>query len=484
MSSELVVRDISKRYGPVQALDRVSARFVPGEIHAVLGENGAGKSTLMGVLAGFVEPDSGTVHLDGKPLPLGKPQECRSLGIELIHQHFALVPEFTVRESLALSALRGKHAPYDAHAITEAARRQAASLGWSIPFDAKVRDLPVGAQQRVELLKALAADARILILDEPTAVLSPDEVQELFQVLRGLRAQGRTLILIAHKLSEVFQIADRVTVLRRGKWIAESLLSETDPTRLAAQMVGELPQSVPKAPPRNSGPGLEAQGLHVLGNRGEAAIRGVSFQVARGEILGFGGVDGNGQVELAEALAGVRPVVEGRIVWLGSGPMSTAYIPQDRREDGLALEMSVQDNLLISGHRDPAHSWGPWLRLKGIRVWAQGLIDRFSIKVERPEDRVGDLSGGNQQKVVVSRALETIPDLLVAVNPTRGLDLKATQFVHEQILHAREEGAAVVLVSTDLDELAALADRTLFLSRGELSGDLVGSATSAGGGQR
>jgi len=461
------------------ALDAVSAEFRPGEIHAVLGENGAGKSTLVGILGGFVTPDSGTVTLDGVPIPIGRAFDCKRLGIEQIHQHFTLVGAFTVAENLALARLPGLASTAPIAELARPSLAAADRLGWSVEPNARVGDLSVGAQQRLEILKALGGDARVVLFDEPTAVLSPDEVDDLFRVLRQLRDEGRIVILIAHKLSEVMAIADRVTVLRRGKWVASCEIGETNAAQLAEWMVGELPAAATGTRPAPQGNGIQAQGLCVEGDRGEPAIRGIDFQIRRGEVLGFGGVDGNGQVELAEALAAVRSHT-GELQFDGI-PISPenlriAYIPQDRHHDGLALGMSIQDNLLITGHRHPQFAKGPFLVLRAVRAWAQELIDRFQIKADGPALRVSGLSGGNQQKVVVARALESQPDLLVAVNPTRGLDIRATEYVHRMILEAREKGAAVALISTDLDELAALADRTVFLSRGELAATVVGDA--------
>lgn len=467
----LKVIDASKRYGSVVALDSFSAEFAPGEIHAILGENGAGKSTLMGILSGFVMPSAGTVELDDRAIPLGRAFDCKRLGIEMIHQHFTLVPEFTVAENLALARLDGL---FERSRIMERARpslEAAARLGWALEPTTKARNLSVGSQQRLEILKALGGNARVLILDEPTAVLSPDEVLDLFRVLRALRDEGRTIVLIAHKLSEVLAVADRVTVLRRGKFVATAPRSQVDETILAQWMVGEMPVVVTREEAQTRA-GFSARDLMVKGERGEIAVQGVSFEIRRGEVLGIGGVDGNGQIELGEAVAGIRPY-EGEVAWQGEA-LRVGYIPQDRQIDGLALEMSVEENLMI-GTKLPLV-----LRPGQIREWARGLIDRFEIRTSGPTQRVGDLSGGNQQKVVVSRTLSAAPNLIVAVNPTRGLDIRAARFVHDRLRDACREGAAILLISTDLDELAELADRTLFISRGHLSSGTGPSAVVGG----
>lgn len=463
----LTVENVTKHYGRLVALGQVTASFAPGEIHAVLGENGAGKSTLMGVMSGFVTPTSGTVRLDGEEIPLGRAFDCKRIGIEMIHQHFTLVPAFTVAENLALARLDGLAGAARVSDRSRSSLAAAERLGWPIDSAARAGDLSVGAQQRLEILKALGGDARVLIFDEPTAVLSPDEVDDLFRVLRTLRNEGRIVVLIAHKLSEVLEIADRVTVLRRGQLVATAPRSEVDEGRLAEWMVGEMPPHAEVVAPAATGPGLRVREAWVKGDRKEDAVRGVNFEVGRGEIFGIGGVDGNGQFELAEAVAGIRTVASGEVEWQGDGG-DTGYVPQDRQHDGLALGLSVQENMLLGGYRREVFRRGPFLRLDRVTAWARDLIAQFEIKVDGPRARVAALSGGNQQKVVVSRTLDSKPPLLVVVNPTRGLDIRATHFVHGQIRKARDEGAAVLLVSTDLDELYALSDRTAFMSRGVL----------------
>lgn len=471
----VTVAGVSKRYGSVQALDQVSAEFLPGEIHAVLGENGAGKSTLMGVLSGFVSPDAGSVAIDGHPAPLGDPFRTRQAGVSMVHQHFTLVPAFTVRENLALAAVDSLVSVHPEN-LAEPALRRAAELSWTLEPESRVRDLPVGVRQRVEILKALTNEARVLIFDEPTAVLSADEVDDLFRVLRALKDQGKTVVLIAHKLAEVMAIADRVTVLRRGRFVATATIDAVDAPTLAEWMVGSASYVAPRASVvanGQSGGALEVDQVHVVGDRGEMAVRGVSITIEPGEILGIGGVDGNGQVELAEALAGVRSPQSGTIVGVGE---RVAYIPQDRQTDGLALSMSILDNLLIEGHRQADLRWGPLLFGGRIRSWARELIERFDVRIGKVTDPVSTLSGGNQQKVVVARCLDQTPDLLIAVNPTRGLDIQATRFVHDQVREAAKQGAKVVLFSTDTDELAELADRKLTMASGVMrTDDLVGA---------
>ena len=462
----LTVKSATKRFGSLVALNGISAEFSPGEIHAVLGENGAGKSTLMNLLAGFLTADAGEIRLGSTPIPQGDPIACRKLGIEMIHQHFMLVPAFTVEENLALNRLPNLHSSLRISDLIQTSLTAAKGLDWEVAKAARARDLPVGAQQKLEILKALGGDARVLIFDEPTAVLSPPEVTELFTVLRRLRDAGAIVILIAHKLSEVFAVADRVTVLRRGEFIGISPITDITSEQLARWMVGEFPPAQ-EIPAQELGPPVvEANRISVLGDQGQLAIRDVSFQIRSGEIVGFGGVEGNGQDELSEALAGLRPA--GGSLTLPAHRHRIGYIPQDRQADGLALGLSIEENLLIKGVDRPELVRRGWLQLRAIRRWAAALVEKFAVKTESPRSLAGSLSGGNQQKVVVARELDAKPELLVVVNPTRGLDIRSTQFVHDSIRQAATAGTAVALFSTDLDELRALASSTYFLSRGEL----------------
>jgi simple sugar transport system ATP-binding protein len=455
----LEARRVAKSFGALRALAGVDAIFQFGEIHAVLGENGAGKSTLMNVLAGFLRPDSGEVFLKGAPAPIGNPRALREKGVSLVHQHFMLVPEFSVLENLALDQMSSRLGAVPTAPVLQKAEAQAVAVGWTFDFTARTGDLPVGIQQRIEILKALATDARILILDEPTAVLSPDETQDLFQVLRRLREQGRAIILIAHKLSEVFAIADRVTVLRRGEVTGAAAIKDVDTAELSHWMVGDLlTETVTTAAPGGD-IRIRAESLTVKGDRGETAVQNAAFEIRAGEILGIAGVDGNGQLELAEAVAGVRPKAGGQITIDGVA----SYIPQDRRRDGLALDMAIWENLI-----DP-RSLSPWLSPARETARADELRERFDIRAETVQDRPRQLSGGNQQKVVVARELSRAPQVIVAMNPTRGLDLNATRFVHSQLRAAAAGGAAILLISTDLDEIAALSHRRLNISRGRLT---------------
>lgn len=464
---------MTKRFGGLVALQDVSLDVSPGEVHAVVGENGAGKSTLMGVLAGFIVPEEGMAVSGASQIRFGEPLTMRKLGLSMVHQHFTLVPRFTVAENFALSSGAPVISRHMAHEVAKEAKAMAGDLGWSLDTDETVGSLSVGRRQRVEILKALLGGRTVLVLDEPTAVLSPNEVEDLFDVLRRLKEQGTAVVLIAHKLREVFSIADRVTVLRSGRAVGSCLVEDTSSTIVAEQMVG----------PRSSEPGpraslesgeicLNVESIVVLGDQGNVAIDGVTLTVREGEIVGIGGVDGNGQVELAEALSGIRPIQSGKVTCASS----VGYIPQDRRHDALALNLSVRDNLSVGMLRGPRANRGPFLNSALLGSLAQELIRTHQIKVVRDSLPVSSLSGGNQQKVVVARVLSQNPKLLVAVNPTRGLDFSATESVHEKIRVAAAGGAGVVLISTDTDELDALATQTRFLSRGRLTGSLLGDS--------
>ncbi len=437
----------------------------------MLGENGAGKSTLMKLLSGDLRPDSGEVFASSQKVTLDSPLTARSLGIGIVQQHFMLVPALTVAENLALDRLGTPFRTYSSADLSQAAQAWAERLGWELPLPDVTETLPVGIQQRIEILKVLSGGGDVIILDEPTAVLSPDEVEDLFSVLRQLRDEGRTVILIAHKLAEVTSVADRVTILRRGEWVASCPMSETSAEQIARWMIGELPTVAARVPRKHGGEVATLRALTTLGDRGEVAVRGIDLSVARGEVVGIGGVDGNGQVELAEVLARIRPF-EGAYDFDGE----LGYVPQDRQVDGLALDLTIADNLALGALRDHALVRRGVMKTRAIHAWVERLIREYQIKVGSADDLARSLSGGNQQKVVVSRTLAHDLDLLVVVNPTRGLDFRATQFVHDSILLAADKGAGVVVFSTDLEELAALADRTLYMSGGRLSTEFLGGA--------
>ena len=484
----LQMQGIVKHFGATHALQSVSLDVRRGEIHALLGENGAGKSTLMHILSGLFPPDSGAIILDGQPVRFASPRAARAAGIAMVHQHFTLVPAFTVVENLALDMpqIRSRFGRFSAKQVAAPALAYAASLGWRLPADSRIDTLPVGTQQRIEIIKALVTQAPILIFDEPTAVLSGDEVEELFGVLRRLRDEGRTIILIAHKLAEILAVSDRVTVLRRGRNVMTVNTQETTAEQLAEVMIGENTPTTETQRHRDSTEKnktttdtkntatLKIKDLRVKGERGTAAIQGIDFEVGAGEIFGIGGVDGNGQTELAEALAGLRTIQIGTVLWdggefrAGIAPR-IGYIPQDRRKAGLAPTLSIRENLLLEAVQSKPYRRGFLLRRKALNELATRLVSEFDVRTGDTRLPASSLSGGNQQKIVAARALQSKPELIVAVNPTRGLDIGATRFVHDQLRAAKARGAAVVLISTDWDELAALADRAAILSSGTLT---------------
>ena len=461
--SLLRVESVTKTFGQTVALKDVSLEFRGGEIHGVLGANGAGKSTLMAILAGFVRPDSGRVELAGQPVPLGEPFAMKRLGVRMVHQHFMLVPNFSVAENLALADLEGLAGPLELNEQTVSALKLAESLGWTLDPAARTGDLPVGVQQRIEIVKALAGVAKVLILDEPTAVLGEGEVRELFAVLRQVAAQGTAVILIAHNLDEILQVSDRISVLRHGQLTATIDRADVDREGLRAIMQGEDPALVLTREPAGLKVRVQASGVSVRGDRGEMAVREATFQVAEGEVFAIMGVDGNGQDELAEALVGLRQIASGQM----SGTELAGYIPQDRQVDGLALRLSVQDNLLLGHETNPEFTAGPFLKMGKIREWAGRLIEKYAIKVHRASDPASSLSGGNQQKVVVARSMADAPPLVVASSPTRGLDIMATDFVRSQLVDRAKGSGSVVMFSADREDVA-LAHRAEEMSRGQL----------------
>lgn len=418
-----------------------------GEVHALLGENGAGKSTLASILSGNLQPTSGSLALDGREVRFRDARDARDLGVDVVHQHFMLVPAFTVAENLALfGATQGV-------------------AGLDISPDAVVRDLSVGEQQRVEIARALASGRAMVLFDEPTAVLTPDESQILLDRLRLLADEGRAIVLITHRVEEALAVANRITVLRGGRVVAELTPQQADERSLEALIAGgdvlrDAPSDETHAADEVR---VRAESLRVRSDRGHLAVDGVSLSVSAGEVVGIGGVDGNGQAELAEAIAGVRELESGTLRTTGR----VAYIPGDRNRDGLALMMSVLDNLLIAGHRRKRLRAGPLLPPRRVGEWARAVVQRYSIRPQRPDLPAAALSGGNRQKVVVGRELDGEPDVLIAVHPTRGLDVRAESDVHRMLRDAKARGCAILLVSADPDELAALADRVLVMSRGK-----------------
>lgn len=475
----LEVRGVTKRFPGVVANDKVNFALRRGEIHALLGENGAGKTTLMNIIYGLYHPDEGEIFVNGKKAEIDSPHDAIRLGIGMVHQHFMLVPVFTVAENLILGAEITRGLVLDLKAARQATWELSERYGLEVDPDAVVEDLPVGVQQRVEILKALYRQARILVLDEPTAVLTPQEVEDLFRVMQGLRERGVSIIFITHKLKEVMAIADRITVMRRGKVVGTTEPALTNEQELASMMVGrEVLLQVEKAPAQPGETVLEVEDLWVEDERGLPAVRGVSFEVRAGEILGVAGVQGNGQTELAEALTGLREPLKGK-VRLGGEAMpfrnpryliehGLSHIPEDRQKHGLVLTESIADNLVLCTYYRPPFAQRGVRQERAIWENAERLIQEFDIRTPGPGVPAATLSGGNQQKVIVAREFSRPVKLLVANQPTRGLDVGSIEYIHRRIVEMRDKGAAVLLISAELDEILALADRIAVMYRGQI----------------
>jgi simple sugar transport system ATP-binding protein len=478
----LELQGISKRFGDLVANDRISLTAEEGEIHALLGENGAGKTTLMNVLDGLYRPDEGRVLIDGTPVQFDNPGEAIHAGIGMVHQNFMLIPVFTVAENVVLgfehtSSLGFLDRKLARQEIRELSRR----FGLEVDPDAIVGELSVGQQQRVEIVKALARDASLLILDEPTAVLTPQETEELFTVMRSLRASGRTILFITHKLKEVLAIADCITVIRQGKVIGSTTPAQTTEASLASMMVGRgVHLQVKKGPARPAERILEVRNLMVLDEAGRVAVDGVNLEVRSGEILAVAGVQGNGQTELAEGITGLATVTGGSIRiaqrnLTGALPKAVlragvANIPEDRQRDGLVGEFTIAENLILDVHDEMPYSRRGALRWESIFAVAKERVRDYDIRSNSVRAKVRTLSGGNQQKVIVARELPRHIRLILACQPTRGLDIGSIEYVHGRLVAARDAGTAVLLISSELDEVTALADRIVVMFRGRLAG--------------
>ena len=479
----LEMRGITKRYPGVVANDGIDLEVRPGEIHALLGENGAGKSTLMNILYGLATPDEGEIALDGKPVQISGPSDAIDRGISMVHQHFMLVPVLSVADNILLGEETMANPIFldrnEAHRrIVELGKR----FGFDIDPEVKVGSLSVGWQQRVEILKALYREARILVLDEPTAVLTPQETKEIFDVLRRLATEGHSIIFISHKLYEVLEIADRITVIRRGKVVGQRVPAETDEDDLAALMVGRNVQLiVDRGESHPAEPRLVVTDLRVADDRGHEAVKGVSLDVRAGEILGIAGVAGNGQDELVEALTGLRQPTSGTVELAGkdvtgAGPRDlqragVSFVPGDRHRFGLVLSFPLEDNLVLTQYDEAPYASGfrGIIRNEGaIHSRAKEAIGEFDIRTPSATVNAGTLSGGNQQKTVVAREFSRKLTALVLDQPTRGLDVGSIEFIHKQVIAKRDEGAAILLVSAELDEVMELSDRVAVMYRGEI----------------
>jgi ABC-type uncharacterized transport system ATPase subunit len=485
----LEMRRITKRFPGIVANDDVSFDLREGEVHALLGENGAGKSTLMNILYGLYHPDEGEIVIAGKPVQLGSPSAAIDAGVGMVHQHFMLIPVMTVAENIVLAA-EPTHARalLDLGEANDRVREISERFGLAVDPKAKVEDITVGQQQRVEILKALYRNADILVLDEPTAVLTPQEANELFQIIRGLTEQGKSIIFISHKLNEVTEVADRITVLRRGKAIETLPAAGATEESLARLMVGrEVLLRVEKGVSRPSDTLLEVKDLHVFDDRGIEKVRGLSFNVRAGEIVGIAGIDGNGQTELIDAMTGLRRVDNGTVAVAGEDVTTDSayghfaaglgHIPEDRQRRGLILEFSIAANIALHDYRRAPDSRFGWLFPGRLIERGARLIKEYDVRGGGPHTRAGSLSGGNQQKVVLAREIDRNPRVLIAAQPTRGLDVGAIEFVHRRLVEERDEGRGILLVSLELEEILSLSDRILVMYEGEIVGEFPSSAS-------
>lgn len=478
----LEMRGISKRFGDVRALDHVDLVVKKGEIHALVGENGAGKTTLMNILYGLYRSDAGSIRLRGTEARIGSPRDAIALGIGMIHQHFMLVPPLTVAENVVLGDERAGPI-LDRRAMEQRVRELEEQFRIVADPSARIEDIPLGLQQRVEILKVLYRGSDLLVFDEPTAVLTPQEVDELFDIVRALRAEGKTLILITHKLREVLAVSDRITVLRDGKNAGELVTKETKASEIAQAMVGrELEPALGRGTKPRDEVVLEIRGLRAKSDRGADALKGIDLTVHAGEILGVAGVGGNGQSELAQCILGLRKVTGG-VIRVGGMDVShadpkrtrergVAYVPEDRRTEGLVLPFTVADNFILGKQEDPPFARFGMLDLRSIAREGERLARDFDVRPPNARAIVGTLSGGNQQKVVLGREISAEPKLIVASQPTRGLDIAATEYVHRRLIAQRERGCAVLLISSELDEIRALSDRIAVIFEGSLMATL------------
>ncbi|MEY4457630.1 MAG: hypothetical protein RIS25_223 [Actinomycetota bacterium] len=485
---KLELRGITKRFGALTANDSINLVVESGEIHSLLGENGAGKSTLMNVLYGLYTADEGEILLDGVVQKFSGPGDAMAAGIGMVHQHFMLIPVFTVAENVILgNETTGAMGMLDLDAARVRVREISDRFGFDIDPDAVVEDLPVGAQQRVEIIKALARDAKVLVLDEPTAVLTPQETDELMEIMRGLAKSGTSIVFITHKLREVQAVADVITVIRLGKVVGDAKPTESA-EELASMMVGRaVDLHVTKNPPQIGSAGLTVTNLTVVGDRNDKVVDDVTFTVHGGEVLAIAGVQGNGQTELAEALVGLRGVSSGTI-HLGELDITASsvrevidagvgYVPEDRKKDGLVSQFSIAENLMLNKSFGPPFAKNGAIDFANRDRIADELIAEYDIRTPGRDTHAGNLSGGNQQKVVVARELSRDLSLFIASQPTRGVDVGSIEFIHEQIIRTRDAGKPVVIVSTELDEVVGLADRIAVMYRGRIVGIVDSTAT-------
>jgi general nucleoside transport system ATP-binding protein len=481
---KLEIKGLTRRFGAFTANDQIDLTIEPGEIHCLLGENGAGKSTLMNMLYGLLEPTEGEILVDGEARRFETPRDAIAAGIGMVHQHFMLVPVFTVAENVMLGREQTRGlGVLNRAAAAEMVRDLSTRFNLAVDPDALIEDIPVGVQQRVEILKALSNEAKVLILDEPTAVLTPQEIDELMGIMRELKRQGTSIIFITHKLREVKAVGDKISVIRRGK-VVGTAPPTTSEAELAEMMVGRAVKlRVDKAPHNPGAPVLEVKGVTVVDPRGHQAVKDVSFQARAGEVLAIAGVQGNGQTELIKSLLGLVHPDAGEVLLDGKditkhGPRLSleagiGYIPEDRSHDGYVGGFSVRENLILDLYREDEFSSGLALKLDAIGANAAKRIEEFDIRTESAETPVSSLSGGNQQKVVVAREFSRPLKVLIASQPTRGVDVGSIEFIHKRIIEERDRGTAVIIVSTELDEVFALADRIAVMYDGRIVGTVT-----------
>src|SRR5215212_1374788 len=484
----LEMRGVTKTFGATRANDDVSITLHRGEILGLLGENGAGKSTLMKILYGLYRPDAGSIFIDGEEVEIHDPKDAVERGIGMVHQHFTLIPPLTVAENIVLGAEPRKGVTLDAEGAIKATEELSERYGLKVDPRSRVSHLSVGVEQRVEILKALYREARILILDEPTAVLTPQETTDLFTVLNEFVADGLSIILITHKLGELLGVSDEITIIRDGRVVDTVKTSETNVGELARLMVGrEVLLRVEKREAKPGEPRLAAEELVVLSNTGARAVDGVSLEVRSGEILGVAGVDGNGQTELAEALAGVRHAESGRVYLEGEDltrlggdarqERGLAYVPEDRASKGLVQDFTLYENNSLKTYDEPPFSRFGWIFPKVMRRRAAENLRAYDVRPADPDARAGSLSGGNQQKAILARELSGDPGVIIASQPTRGVDVGAIEFIHGQLLKQRSEGKAILLISLELEEVRSLSDRIVVLYAGRIVGEVTPEAT-------
>ena len=484
--------NITKRFPGIVANDNITLQLKRGEIHALLGENGAGKSTLMSVLFGLYQPEEGVIKKDGQVVQIKDPNDANALGIGMVHQHFKLVECFSILDNIILGVEPCKNGFLQKQEAREKVLALSEKYGLQVDPDALVEDVTVGMQQRTEILKMLYRDNEILIFDEPTAVLTPQEIDELMQIMKNLAAEGKSILFISHKLAEIMAVADRCTVLRKGKYIGTVNTKDTTPAELSAMMVGRnVNFHVEKKPAEPGDVVLEVKNMTMASKvHKNNAVKNVSFQVRRGEIVCIAGIDGNGQTELVYGLTGLEPLVSGELFLCGQdithtsirkrSTMGMSHIPEDRHKHGLVLDYSLEDNMILQRYFEPEFTdKAGFLRRKNIRGYAERLIEQYDVRSgQGPVTIARSMSGGNQQKAIVAREIDKDPELLVAVQPTRGLDVGAIEYIHRQLVAQRDEGKAVLLVSLELDEVMDVPDRILVMYEGEIVGELDPKTTT------